>query len=181
MIYADLADDSQYHEAESFLESNYPGYLDSYGYRRKLISAIAAVRVGIAFLILMIALIAVVNMVNILSTGILNRRNEIAAMQCVGMTERQLYSMTAVECVQYVLGAGAVSLLLSMGIMFATEQFLRTTQIIEDFGSIISYTDPLPRIMIAIIPTFVIALLASLIPLRSMQKTPLVDQLRNVD
>lgn len=181
MIYADLADDSQYHDAEHFLENNYPGYYDLYGYRKKLISKYAAVRVGVTFINIMIAMIAIVNMVNILSTGILNRRGEIAAMQCVGMTERQLYSMTAIECIQYSLGAGAVSLMLSEIMMFATEQFLRAVQLIDDFGDSISYTEPLPRIFIAVFLVFIMALISSLIPLHSMQKTPLVDQLRTVD
>lgn len=184
-LYANLADDKQHSEAVQFIEDNSPDsfdlYFDAYGYRSQILSTNAAVRIGVNFFNLMIALIAVVNMVNILSTGILNRRNEIAAMQCVGMTEGQLYGMIVAECLQYALGAGVVSLLLSEGLMFATEQFLRTTQLIENFSDTISYAEPIPRILIAIIPTFVMALLASLIPLRSMQKTPLVDQLRNVD
>lgn len=184
-LYANIADGKQHSEAVQFIEDHSPDifgfYFDAYGYRSKILSTNAAVRVGVNFVNLMIALIAIVNMVNILSTGILNRRNEIAAMQCVGMTEGQLYGMIVAECLQYALGAGVVSLLLSEGLIFATEQFLRATQIIESFSGTISYIEPIPRILIAVIPTFLMALLASLIPLRGMQKTPLVDQLRNVD
>lgn len=180
-VYANLADESQYNEVSMYLETNFTEYYDIYGYHRQLLAMYAAVRVGVTFINLMIALIAIVNMVNILSTGILNRRSEIAAMQCIGMTQRQLYGMTVVECLQYALGAGVTSLLLCEGVVFATEWFLRITELIEEMDSMISYTEPLPKVLIAAVLAFVAALAASLLPLHGMQKIPLTEQLRSVD
>ncbi|MCH5194679.1 MAG: ABC transporter permease [Oscillospiraceae bacterium] len=201
MIGCDLTDREQYEEALDFLEKNKYIYLttDNYAEYRKIESTFAALRVGMAFLIIMIALIAVVNMVNILSTGILNRRGELAAMQCVGMTEKQLYKMTVIECLQYVLSAGIMSVILCELIMYCTHEFMKSMGLLESmsllndtFGlgeyilsknmsDVISYLAPLPKIGLAMIPAFAAALLASVIPLRRMQKASLVEQIQSVD
>ena len=49
------------------------------------------------------------NLLNIVSTGIANRRSELASLQCVGMTEGQLFRLSAIECLQYVLRAAVSS------------------------------------------------------------------------
>lgn len=51
---------------------------------------IASVRAGVLILNLLLALTALINLLNIISTGIANRRSELASLQCVGMTGRPL-------------------------------------------------------------------------------------------
>lgn len=177
-----LADEEQYRETLRYVEDSpiLQVDIDFYAARQRLQAAFASFRIGLTFLNLIVALIALVNMVNILSTSILNRRNELAAMQCIGMTERQLYRMTTVECLQYTLGAGIMALVLCGIIIMGTEAFLDSVEVTE-MEDMLSYTSMLPRVGIAMVVSFIAALLASLIPLRGMQKTSLVEQLRQVD
>ena len=69
----------------------------------------AVIRVIVLILNTFIALAAVINLVNIISTGIANRRGELASLQCVGMTEGELLRMSLIECLQYVLKAALTS------------------------------------------------------------------------
>ncbi len=193
-IYCDIADHDMYNEVMDFIEnSSLIISRNNYEVRRQINATLAAVRIGITFFNIMIALVAAVNMINILSTGILNRRGELAAMQCVGMTEKQLYKMTAAECLQYVLAAGVFSVILCELLMGGTHLVLDRLGLLDDMESlgeyaitndisgIVSYLMPLPRIAIAMIASFLTAFAASVLPLRRMQKISLVEQIRSVD
>lgn len=183
-IFCKLADDDDYSRAVEFLENSdrVEGFYDYSLTYRQMRAMLSSVNIGAAFISIMIALIAVVNMVNILSTGILNRRGELAAMQCAGMTEKQLYKMTAVECLQYALTSGIAAVAVCELMMFLTEKILwivfGVDGSLEDF---ISYVQPLPIIGIASLCAFGIAMAASIIPLRGMRNTPLIDHIRSVD
>lgn len=182
-FYCDLADEGQYREAVQYLKSHGIMNLehDMYLENKMIESTIALIKLIMAFLIIMITLIAVVNLVNIISTGILNRRSELASMQCVGMTNRQLIGLTAVECLQYAVTSGIVSSLLAMGILFATEEFLRLMTLEQDFGERLNYAEPLPMIWIAAAAAFVIAFCTALFSLYTINQRPLVEQIRSED
>ncbi len=183
LFYCDLADDSQYREAVQYLKTHELMNLehDMYLENKSIESTIALVKLILAFLIIMIALIAIVNLVNIISTGILNRRSELASMQCVGMTGRQLIGLTAVECLQYAVTAGIVSFLLAMGILFGTEQFLRLMTLDSDLGKHLNYAAPLPMIVLAAAAAFVIAFCTAVFSLHTINQRPLVEQIRSED
>lgn len=186
-VYCDLAKGASYFQVKDYdMEyiENTDGISlaeDLYGERAQINSTISAVKIILAFLIIMIALIAIVNMVNILSTGILNRRGEIAAMQCIGMTQRQLYKMTIVECLQYVLGSGVTSVAFCELLIGGTRWLMDKAETLSEFGYLAQYSTPLPKIAAATAVSFAVALIASLIPLRRMQKNSLVDQIRSVE
>ena len=180
-IYFDLVNDGEYYKAVDFLEENF-GYTDNFAVIRRLRALLASINIVAAFLSIMIALIAVVNMVNILATGILNRRGELAALQCVGMTEKEQRKMTVIECLQYALTAGIAAVVVCELLMFLTEKMLRMILgEMEIFGAVISYVQPLPMIGIASLCAFLIAIAASVIPLRAMRKNTLVEQIRSVE
>lgn len=61
-----------------------------------------------------VGLVGVLNFFNAVLTGILTRRREFAMLQSVGMTGRQLKRMLIYEGIFYALGAGLLSLLLSL-------------------------------------------------------------------
>ena len=188
-----LADYGDYFKALDFMDRNFDryglnDYFDNGAEMRQTRAMLAAVKIGSAFLSILIALIAIVNMVNILSTGILNRRGELAAMQCVGMTEKQLYKMTAVECLQYALTSGIAAVAVCELMMFLTDiilhfagEIFRVLEILASMEYYINYVQPLPMIGIASLCAFVIAVAASVIPLRAMRKTSLVEQIRTVE
>ena len=183
----DIVDDKDYPALMAWVENNPDIEMDEYQnfylQRKKLRTMISAIEIGVMFLNVMIALIAIVNMVNILSTGILNRKSELASMQCLGMTEGQLYGMTSIECAQYALISGVTASLLGFAIIFLTEHFVELIGVEDFYQGVgkISYTAPLPRIWICALVAFAVALIASFIPLKAMQQEPLSEQVRSVD
>lgn len=181
-IYCNLKNIDDYYKAVDFLEQNSIDYEDNTVEHRQLLALLASVNIVAAFFSILIALIAVVNMVNILATGILNRRGELAAMQCVGMTEKGLYKMTAIECLQYALTSGIAAIAVCEIMMFFTGKMIGVViEEMEFLGDFISYIQPLPIIGIASLCAFIIAVAASIIPLRAMRRTSLVEQIRSVE
>ena len=59
-----------------------------------------------------VALVGVLNFFNAIVTGITSRRRELAVLEAVGMTARQLRAMLALEGLGYTLGAAALALAL---------------------------------------------------------------------
>ena len=153
-----------------------------YAVRKQIRTTLSAVSIGLNFLMLMIALIAVVNMVNIVSTGILNRKHELAAMQCVGMTRGQMYGMTVIECLQFTLWAAIAASILCALLIFGTHAFV-TAVGLSEVGDrmIIPVRIPILKVWLASAAVLLCALAASMIPLNRMQKEPLVEQIRSVE
>lgn len=182
-IECNLIDHDSYRDALSFIEKHETLELewDVYGMNYVNRSSFTLTKIIVAFIALMVALISIVNMVNIVSTGLLNRRSELASMQCVGMTKGQMYGMTIVECLQYVLTSGIVSSLLSFAVMIGMKYFIRFMTLEEDFKTVISYTKPQGIVWLCTAAAFVVALITALISIQEMQKQSLVDQIRSVD
>lgn len=182
-LFCDLADESMYREAVQYLKSHESMTLehDMYVENKTIQSTLALVKLIMAFIIIMIALIAIVNLINIISTGILNRRSELASMQCVGMTNHQLIGLTAVECMQYAVTSGIVSSLLAAGMLFGTEEFLRLMTLEEEHGARLNYAEPLPMIWIAAAAAFLIAFGTAVFSLHTINQRPLVEQIRSED
>lgn len=183
-VSVNLKDDNDYEKAKSFLGLN-AGILtldaDFYGDLQKMRTVMGVVQIGMGFLSVLIGIIALVNMVNILSTGILNRKSELAAMQCLGMTKGQLYGMTFIECLQYALTAGVLATALLEGMMGLMVLLLKKVELYEVFQEMIQFGEPLPRIWIASAVAFAAAVLASFIPLHRMEQESLTDQIRTIE
>lgn len=181
----DIKSPEVHEKAVKYVEqnSNIELWWDMFGELQKIRTATGAYTIAANFITGLIALIAIVNMINIVSTGIVNRRSELASLQCVGMTQGQLYKMAVIEGLQYTLFAalGAIALCL-LGI-YLTETMLIGTEVIppESRGKLLSYTDPVWRVLAASGFAFIVSVLAAVIPLRNMQKTSLIDQIRSVD
>jgi len=158
-------------------------WFDMFGEMQKVRTTISAYSIASRFVTGLIAVIAIVNMVNIVSTGIVNRKSELASMQCVGMTRGQLNKMAVIEGLQYAIFATIGAILLCMGGIFLTERFLILTELLdpERSGTIVKYSEPVWRVLAASGFTFIISVIAAIIPLRIMQKTSLIEQIRSVD
>ena len=63
-----------------------------------------------------VGLVGVLNFFNAILTGIIARRRELAVLQAVGMTGRQLRAMLACEGLLYALGAAGLALLLTVAL-----------------------------------------------------------------
>lgn len=170
-------DTFDFHEDDPELEAR-----DMFGTFQRIRKTLSAVHIGLIFVLAMITLIAVVNMVNIVSTGILNRKREFASMQCVGMTHRQMYALTVIECLQFTLWSAVAATVLCCLLLKGTDMFLALMtldELVEEY--MIRYSVPVIKVWIGSIAAFLCALAASLLPLRRMQKEPLVEQIRAVE
>ena len=96
-----------------------------------------------------------------------------------------------IEALQFVLCAAILAAVLAGLLLLGTNSMME--MIVDDpevfqqlgidteNGSIVSFMVPLVRIVLASVAAFGVALLASLIPLRRMQKEPLVEQIRAIE
>ncbi len=181
IIPCELLNPDDREKAIEFFKENSIIYEDETAEHRQLLAALSSVKIIAIALSVLIALIAIVNMVNVLATGILNRRAELAALQCVGMTEKDLRKMTFIECLQYALTSGIAAVFVCEALMLLTKLMLTTlTEAVEfEFlNSVISFVQPLPIILIASVCAFAVAVAASVIALKSTRKMTLVEQIR---
>lgn len=177
--------DEQLHNlAIEFLEENGYEYYDYFGYNLAEKRKISSVRILGYALIALITFIAVVNMVNIVSTGILNRRPEIAAMRSLGMSSGQLTKLIIIECLQYAVVSGVFALILSELMLFITKKGFMTMlfDMSDDmYLSVFSYARPVSGAVIASAAAFAVGCLASAIPLRRIRKESITEIIKDSD
>lgn len=163
---------------------------EAYGDKWRTQSIISAVRAGVLLINVLITLTALINLLNIVSTGIANRRSELASLQCVGMTDRQLDRMALIECLQFTGAAAAISALICAVIIFGTEKVLEmvivntfVTESEEMRKALINmvkpdHLKPFIRIAAASLAAFAAGSITSLVMLRVQNKDSLTDRIR---
>ena len=124
---------------------------------------------------LIIGLVGVLNFVNAVLTGILTRKRELAVLQSVGMTGKQLKTMLVYEGLYYTLLALAVSLVMTviLGPLLGS--------VLGDVFWFFSYRLTVAPILV-ILPIFLA--LGALVPLwtyRSVSKRTIVERLREAE
>ena len=186
----DYSDYSMHDQAVKLLEQVFSDgyYEDLYEVRHKLSLSIAALKTGTSFVSLLISAIALVNLINIISTGIANRKSELAAMQCLGMTPGQMYRMAFVESLQYVFCSAIAATGLCALMIFGLKKALSSILLESDLSKseilsivMVGYSKPLPAVLFASAVALIAALITSFIPLHIMQKESLVDQIRSIE
>ena len=157
----------------------------------------ATIRTAVFCLNLLLGLAALVNLLNIVSTGIANRRSELASLQCVGMTEGQLFRLSAIECLQFVLRAAASSALI-IGVVLGGARLIASLLLTETDGILLDgfgdnliallncflhpdFTTIFLRIALLAAAAFVLSFAASWIMLRSQNRCSLSDRVRGED
>ena len=161
-----------------------------YRIKWKTHSIMATIRAGVLILNLLIALAALINLMNIISTGIANRRSELASLQCVGMTDKQLDRMAIIECLQFAGAAAIISALLCTLIIFGTEtglQALINASFVDEpeetrkmLKGLIHFdrVKPFIRVGLAALAAFAAGCFTSLVMLRVQNNESLSDQIR---
>ncbi len=176
--------------AEINPESPDSWYDDYYGIKWKTHSILATVRAGVLMLNLLIALAALVNLMNIISTGIANRRSELASLQCVGMTDKQLDRMAIIECLQFAGAAAVISAVICAVVMIGAkfgltalinasfvDESKETREMLLDIVRL-DHITPFLRIALASLTAFGAGCVTSLLMLRAQNSESLSDQIR---
>ncbi|MGI6182350.1 MAG: FtsX-like permease family protein [Agathobaculum sp.] len=120
MYYACDVNDENTADIEAFLSDLTNKQMPQFGYESKATYAAEFDSFRNMFLMLggvlsfIVGLVGVLNFLNAILTSILTRRRELAMLQSIGMTGKQLKTMLIWEGLYYALGAVAVSLLLSI-------------------------------------------------------------------
>lgn len=192
-VYCDLSSDDSYQKALDWIAEREPAVVldwDAYGQNHKLDLTLSAIKTGVLLLNILIAIVALVNMMNIVSTGIANRRSEFASLQCIGMTRGQLIAMSFIESLQFAVTAAFLSavicgaaLLCTDGVltMIASDAMLASTaekQQIRELLPKMDYVTPFLRIITAAAAAFAAACLTSLIMLKGQDRGSLTEQIR---
>ncbi len=122
MYYACDVNDESTADMETFLTDLTNGQMPQLDYESKATYAAEFESFRNMFLILggvlsfIVGLVGVLNFFNAILTGIFARRRELAMLQSIGMTGRQLKTMLIWEGLYYALGAAGVSLVLSFAV-----------------------------------------------------------------
>jgi putative ABC transport system permease protein len=120
---------------------------------------------------IVIALISVVNIVNTVTTNILLRSKEIAALKAIGMTRKQVKKMITFEGVLFGLYGGIIGSILGTILSYVLYNPMSN---IRDFKFIL----PWESIIIAIIAVVIMGYVSALIPLRRLNKENIIDGIR---
>jgi putative ABC transport system permease protein len=153
----------------------------------------SSIKSGVMIFNVLMALAALINLLNIISTGIANRRSELASLQCIGMTDKQLYRMTVIECMQFTVTAALLSAALCAAIILGTEHLLpqlllstyseeseATREMLNDLVRL-DHTAPFIRIVLASVTAFAAGCITSFLMLRSQNRDSLSDQIRGTE
>jgi pimeloyl-ACP methyl ester carboxylesterase len=153
----------------------------------------ATIRAGVLILNLLLALAALINLMNIISTGIANRRSELASLQCIGMTDRQLDGMAVIECLQFAGAAAVISAVICAVVIFGSELGLTAfinTSFVDESEEIrkmltnlirFDHITPFVRIVLAALTAFAAGCVTSLVMLRAQNSDSLSDQMRGTE
>lgn len=178
MYYAFDTEDSATSDMDAFLEDytenvnpdlNYEStkvFVDEFKSFRSMFALLGGTLAGI------IAVIAVLNVFNAILTGITSRRRELAMLQSIGMTSKQLRTMLVIEGLLYTLGAVVCAAVLVLALSpFAGDA-------VSGLFFWFSYR---PTYWPLLVATPVFALVGTVIPLiavHRMQRHSVVDRLR---
>ena len=178
MYYAFNTDDASNAAMEAFLQDYTENVNPQLDYESKATYAGEFYSFQNMFLLLggalsfIVGLVGVLNFFNAILTGITTRRRELAVLQSIGMTGRQLQTMLAIEGLLYTAGAAA----LALGIILASAPFLGPT--LNRMIWFFTYRFTLWPVGV-VLPLF--AVLGIGIPMltsRAAQRIPVVERLR---
>ncbi|MCQ9676883.1 ABC transporter permease [Corynebacterium sp. BF-R-2] len=119
-------------------------------------------------LLALAVIIAILGIVNTLTLGVIERRQEIGMLRAVGTQRRQIRTMITVESVQIALFGAIMGMLLGLGLGWA---FI---SVLADDG-LDSATVPWPMLIIMFVGSALVGVLAAIWPAQRAAKTPPLD------
>jgi putative ABC transport system permease protein len=134
-------------------------------------SVILMVKILLYGFVIVVSLIGSVNIINTLTTNIILRRREFAALKSIGLTQRGLRKIISLEGILYgVMGSFYGSVI---GLLLSYMLYRGVSDIREQ-----SYRLPLDSILIAAAGAMIIGYLSVLSPLRRMKRDNLIEAVR---
>ncbi|MGN1417313.1 MAG: FtsX-like permease family protein [Oscillospiraceae bacterium] len=177
-IYADAAE-GDYSAAADWLERHYYDYYtDNHTNETAAYAKLALVKICGYFLVALLSLIAAVNIINIISTNVLNRTSEIGMLRACGMASGQIYKMVFSESVLYA-GIASISAFLviegMIAIIYAPFALGLGNFNMSDMPVTLSFIEPIKYLVIGAAAAFAVAFAAVIPAVRRIIKTPIVD------
>ena len=123
---------------------------------------------------LIIGFVGILNFLNTIMAGIITRKNEIAVLQAIGMTGKQVKEMLITEGMIYTAGSGAIALILS--VIFVPIVNAVSNELFWFYSDHFSIT---PVLMV--LP--IMALLGIIVPLvsyKGLSKASIVERIREI-
>lgn len=120
---------------------------------------------------IVISLISAVNIVNTVTTNILLRRKELAALEAIGMTNKQVRRMITFEGVLFGIYGGIIGSVLGTAFSY---------MLYEPMSSIrrFAFAFPWQSIIIAVTAVVIVGYISALIPLRRLKKDSIIEVIR---
>ena len=130
------------------------------------VNAVVSVIVGFS------AVIAAVGVVNALALGVLQRRRELGLLRVLGLTGAQVRRMIVTEAVQMVVAAVVTGLVL--GTVYG---WIGGQTLLGSVGGVVSPVLPLPTVGIVVVGALVLAVVATVAPVRRAMRVPPTEAL----
>lgn len=184
---ADVSDDNSYDEALKFIDNTNMEIIDDLFSVRKATRIIFTTLKFFGYaLMIFITVLSLINMTNVISTSILNRKNEFASLKSLGMTKWQLRKVMLNECLQYTVVSGFASYFILRAILLMTIEFVSSLGMTDvNIFPMLEYLKfpymPMKYEISAIIVVFIVTAAITIIPLRSIEKDSIADAMRTID
>ncbi len=134
-------------------------------------SAILMVKILLFGFIIVVSLISSVNIINTLTTNIILRRREFAALKCIGLTQKGLRKIITLEGMLYGIMGSIYGSIAGTALSYAIYKGLSDVR--EQ-----SYRLPIDSIIIAVLGAIIIGYISVQAPLRRIQRENLIDAVR---
>lgn len=182
-ITADLKAGASYENAMKYLDMHgLKTWENAYSIRVAARDQVNLTRmIGYTILALM-TLISIINLMNVISTGIINRRPELAAMKSLGMSRWQLVKLILIECAQYAIVSGVSAMALSELMLLVTVQTPELLGMPSRLSELLTdYSKPIYYSLVAMAVAFVCAMTAAILPLRQIERSSITDEIKRID
>ena len=127
-----------------------------------------------------LGMIGILNFINVMSVGILARKREIAALESVGMSRKQVRKMLVCEGMGYT--AVTLLLVLFFGNAFAVGIYMLFEYAQNQSGfSLFTFSYPFIPVIITCVIIFIICVITPLMIYRSINQTSVVERLREAE
>lgn len=166
--------DGAYEDAKTYLQEQGYEFDNEYEGLQVIRFMLRLGKTLLGIIIAAIICISIFSIMNTINTSVLNRRRELAMLRAVGMTNQQSRFSVITESTKYVAIAVLIGGMLSYLFCKTTMQLLGYTD-----TSMIWYLLIGTAISLAVGVTF--ALLATILPLRNFEQTPIMETIREIE